>query len=165
MNVLLIGGSGSLVNKLIVKLKKEKHKVYLITGQRYRYEYYEKVFQRYDFPYDSETVFEIFMSVRPDITIFTGAFDTNFHWSEAPQKEAVRFSASLMNILMSYATVASGRLVYLSSEQVFEGSYELPVTEEMDSIPEDFRRAAYKMAVCPISRAVSWMWWCCVWIS
>ena len=35
MNVLLIGGSGSLINNLIIKLKKEGHRVYLLTGSRY----------------------------------------------------------------------------------------------------------------------------------
>ena len=36
MNVLLIGGSGSLINSLIVKFKKEGHRIFLLTGDRYK---------------------------------------------------------------------------------------------------------------------------------
>lgn len=137
MNVLLIGGPGSLINKLIVKLKKEKHRVYLITGDRYKYTFYEKVFQRYNFPYDSEALYEIFMSVKPDLTIYTGAFDTNFKWDEV-QKESVHYSASMVNILMSYATVGKGRLLYLSSADVHEGNYDRLITEETMSKAKSF---------------------------
>ena len=35
MNVLLIGGPGSLTNRMIVKLKKEGHWVSLLTGESF----------------------------------------------------------------------------------------------------------------------------------
>ena len=44
MNVLLIGGPGSLTNHMIVKLKKEGHRVSLLTGESYARKGYEKVF-------------------------------------------------------------------------------------------------------------------------
>ena len=64
MNVLLIGGSGSLINSLIVKFKKEGHRIFLLTGDRYKKQKYEPVFERYNFAYSSENLQEIMESVR-----------------------------------------------------------------------------------------------------
>ena len=72
MNVLLIGGAGTFINNLIVKLKKEGHRVYLLTGSRYDDRPYQKVFEKYNFSYDSSCLNEIFESIRPDLTIFMG---------------------------------------------------------------------------------------------
>ena len=46
MNVLLIGGPGSLTNHMIVKLKKEGHRVSLLTGESYARKGYEKYLRR-----------------------------------------------------------------------------------------------------------------------
>lgn len=118
MNVLLIGGSGSLINNLIIKLNKEGHRVYLLTGTRYMKEPYQKVFERYNFTYDSSSLNEIFASINPDLTIFLGAYDTNFHWQDE-EATSVKFSAGLMNLLMGYAMREHGRFVYLSSDAVY----------------------------------------------
>ncbi len=34
MNILLIGGAGSLTNQMILKLRKEGHRVFVLTGDR-----------------------------------------------------------------------------------------------------------------------------------
>ena len=47
MNVLLVGGCGSLINNLIIKFNKEGHRVYLLTGDRYSKAPYQKVFEKY----------------------------------------------------------------------------------------------------------------------
>ena len=77
MNVLLIGGSGSFINNLIIKLNKEGHRIFLLTGSRYKMEPYQRVFERYDFTYDCNCLDEIFESVNPELTIYMGAYDTN----------------------------------------------------------------------------------------
>ena len=59
MNILLVGGTCSLMNNIILKLRKEGHRVFLLTGDKYKHNKYEKVFERYDFPYDSENLNEI----------------------------------------------------------------------------------------------------------
>ena len=141
MNILLIGGTASLTNKLIVKFKKEKHKVYLITGQRYKYLYYEKVYERFDFPYDGESLGEIFKSVKPDVTLFLGALDSNFKW-ENIQEETVHYSASLLNILMSYSMVGQGRFIYLSTAKLYKGDYEELITEETTAKDVDYYQSA-----------------------
>ena len=74
MNILLVGGTCSLMNNIILKLRKEGHRVFLLTGDKYKHNKYEKVFERYDFPYDSENLNEVIESVNPDVTILLGAF-------------------------------------------------------------------------------------------
>ena len=77
MNVLLIGGSGSFIDNIIIKLKKEGHRISLLTGSRYTGTSYQKVFEKYNFTYDYTCMADIFDSADPDLTIYLGAFDTN----------------------------------------------------------------------------------------
>lgn len=128
MNVLLIGGSGSFINNLIIKLNKEGHRIFLLTGSRYKMEPYQRVFERYDFTYDCNCLDEIFESVNPELTIYMGAYDTNYKWEE--ESAAVKYSANLMSILMAYSTNNTGRFVYLSSQEVYTGFYEENIDEE-----------------------------------
>ena len=130
MNILLIGGAGNLINNLIVKLNKEGHRISLLTGERYGKASYQRVFEKYNFPYESESLKEIFESIAPELTIFMGAYDTNFKWSgKDVEKEAVRFSSSLMNILMAYSQCTDGRFLYLSTHDVYSGDYPDNITE------------------------------------
>lgn len=145
MNILLIGGSGSFINNLIIKLNKEGHRVYLLTGSRYGKQPYQRVFERYNFPYDSSCLDEIFASVNPDLTIFMGAYDTNFRWKDE-EAEAVRFSASLMNILMGYAMRSKGRFIYLSSDEVYSGHYEKDISELEPTTPNGYHGMALAQA-------------------
>lgn len=137
MNILLIGGSGSFINNLIIKLNKEGHRIYLLTGSRYKQAPYQKVFERYDFTYDCTCLDEIYKSIDPDLTLFMGAHDTNFRWQE--EKDAVRFSASLMNILMAYSMNNVGRFIYLSSDEVYGYDYDRYITEESPTAPANLR--------------------------
>lgn len=138
MNVLLIGGSGSLINNLIIKLNKEGHRLYLLTGNKYKQAPYQKVFERYDFTYDCGSLNEIFESVNPDLTIYMGAYDTNYRWNEE-KKESIKYTTGLMNILMAYAMSSEGRFIYLSSEEVYSGHYEQNIREDEPLTPSGFR--------------------------
>lgn len=136
MNILLIGGAGNLINNLIVKLNKEGHRISLLTGERYEKASYQRVFEKYNFPYESESLKEIFESIAPELTIFMGAYDTNFKWSgKDVEKEAVRFSGSLMNILMAYSQCTDGRFLYLSTHDVYSGDYPDNITETEPVMP------------------------------
>lgn len=141
MNVLLVGGPGSFINNLIIKLNKEGHRIYLLTGTNYKQASYQKVFERYDFTYDSPCLNEIFESVNPDLVLYLGAFDTNFVWNDE-EKTSVRYTASLMNILMAYARNPIGRFVYLSSDEVYYGDYENNIRENEELTPNSFRGMA-----------------------
>ena len=128
MNILLIGGSCSLINNLIVKFRKEGHRVYLLTGERYQKKKYEKVFETYNFTYDSEKLSDIIDSVNPDVTICMGAFDSNYRWKE--ESEAVKVSSHLVNILMACTQEKKGKVIFLSSDEVYYGDYEEKLQEE-----------------------------------
>ena len=128
MNILLIGGSCSLINNLIVKFRKEGHRVYLLTGEKYQKKKYEKVFETYNFTYDSEKLSDIIDSVNPDVTICMGAFDSNYRWKE--EREAVKISSHLVNILMACTQEKKGKVIFLSSDEVYYGDYEEKLQEE-----------------------------------
>ena len=128
MNILLIGGSCSLINNLIVKFRKEGHRVYLLTGEKYQKKKYEKVFETYNFTYDSEKLSDIIDSVNPDVTICMGAFDSNYRWKE--EREAVKVSSHLVNILMACTQEKKGKVIFLSSDEVYYGDYEEKLQEE-----------------------------------
>ena len=138
MNVLLIGGPGSFIDNVIIKLKKEGHRISLLTGSRYTGTSYQKVFEKYNFTYDYTCMADIFESADPDLTIYMGAFDTNYVWREQ-EGDAVKYSSGLMNILMSYSTRGKGRFVYLSSDEVFSGDYLEDIPEEETVTPVGVR--------------------------
>ncbi len=141
MVVLLIGGGSMLMNAMIDKLNKNGHRVYLLTGQKENRFSYRHVFEKYNFPYDSGSIKDIFESVRPDAAVFMGAYDTNFDWGEA-RRESVRYIAGLMNILSAYSTLKSGRFFYFSSEEVFGSAHIDDIGEEEAPSPKGFKAIA-----------------------
>ena len=136
MNVLLIGGMSSLINQLIRKIKKEGHRVYLLTGSRFSPAGYEKVFVRYDLPYDSESLTDAFESVNPDVTLFMGAFDSNFRWANE-DRDLVRLTSSLTNLLTSHSMTGKGRFIFLSSDAVYSENSGTDVAEDAPMSPSD----------------------------
>ncbi len=141
MNIFLIGGAGSLADNLIIKFKKEGHRVYLLTGNRFGNQPYQKVFERYDFTYDNSCLNEIFESVKPDMTVFLGAHDTNFQWNNE-EAASVKFCSSLMNLLMAYAMLNYGRFIYLSSDAVYGGNYPEDIPETAPTSPTGLKGMA-----------------------
>lgn len=141
MNVLVVGGASSLLNEIIRKTKKEGHRVYLLTGDRYGSAVYEKVFERYDLSYDSECLSDVFESVNPDVTLFMGAFDSNFRWSNEG-RELVRLTSSLTNLLTAHTMAGKGRFLYLSSDAVYSESYDTNITEDIPVSPSDMKGMA-----------------------
>ena len=127
-----------MMRKLSLKLYKEGHKIYLLSGSRNPSDRYEHIFERYDFPYSAASVEEVFRSVNPDVTILLGAFDGNLY-DKTLKSEAVEYAAGLQNILLSWAAINKGRLIFLSSVEVYGNSYQLPVTEAIKPIPGGIR--------------------------
>ncbi len=138
MDVLLIGGGGNVTDALIEKLHKEGDRISVLTGDETKKHGYKHVFEEYAFSYDSNSIKEIFESVDPDVTIYMGAFDTNFDWNNA-REESVRYSAGLLNILMAYSLVKCGKFVYLSSHEVFSRSYPNNIPEEQELAAKEFK--------------------------
>lgn len=142
MNILIAGGSGVFLNNLIIKLNKEGHKVSILTGNRFASkEDYHKCFEVYQFPYDAACLNEIFESAAPEVTIFMGAFDTNFKWKNV-EADSVKYTASLANILMGYLMHGKGRFIYLSNESVFSDNNPESFTEDDIVTPDGFKAQA-----------------------
>lgn len=130
-----------MTDAVIDKLNKGKHRVFLLTGRRDRQSSYKHVFERYDYPYEDESIKDIFESVKPDMVVFMGAYDTNFDWRRERQ-ESVRYTASLMNILSTYSMVGKGRFVYFSSHEVFGDSHYNNIQEAEAVSPRGFKAMA-----------------------
>ena len=141
MNVLLVGGGSRMTDAVIDKLNKGKHRIFLLTGRRDRKFSYKHVFERYDYSYEDESIKDIFDSVKPDMVIFMGAYDTNFDWHRERQ-ESVRYTASLMNIMATYSMVGKGKFIYFSSHDVYGGSYHNDVPESATVSPRGFKAMA-----------------------
>lgn len=137
MEVLIIG-SGRLVEALIDRLNKNGDRVYLLTGHREGRPGRRRVFERYNFSYDSDSVKDIYDSVKPDVTIFAGAWDSHFNWQKA-RRESVRYTASLINILTAYSMLGKGRFIYFSSQEVFSGSFPQNLPESWRPEPKSLR--------------------------
>ena len=138
MDIMLVGGVSPMMRRLSLKLHKEGHRIYVLSGSRNPASRYEYAFEQYHFPYDSASVTEVFQSVNPDVTILLGAFDGNLS-GEDPKREAIQYAAGLQNILLSWSALGKGRLIYLSSVEVYGNSYQIPVTESMRPIPSGTR--------------------------
>lgn len=118
MRVLIAGGADTVTSAIIQKLSKEGARIYALTGGQKPENRYKKVYEQYNFSYENSCIKEIFESVNPDITIFTGAFDSNFRWVSG-YSEAVRFGAGLYNCLNAFTLMGHGRFLFLSSDEVY----------------------------------------------
>lgn len=130
MDVLLIGSTGNLMQKLVDKLDKEKHRIFMLTEEGKDTLSYRRVFETYRFNYDNTCIREIFNSVKPDVTIFLGAYDWNFDW-RGGQNTSVKYTSAILNMLMAYAVQQKGRFIYLSSDEVFSG---LSISEKLEVV-------------------------------
>lgn len=122
MNILLVGGSSRFTKLLIDKLKKEGHRVFRLTEEPKTAKSVGKVFETYHFAYDDSCIREVVDSIQPDVTVFMGAFDTNYHWDKR-QSRPVTYTAGMFNLLTAHIALGKGRFIYLSSEEVFQGEY------------------------------------------
>lgn len=141
MVVLLIGGESSLMDALITKLNKDRHTVYLLTGQKNTHSSYKRVFEKYNFLYSSENVKDIITSIQPDTVIYTGAFDTNYNWSSS-REESVRYTSDFMNLMTAFSLLKKGRFIYFSSYEVFENTYAENIQEDEPTSTSTFRSMA-----------------------
>ncbi len=130
MDVLLVGSMGSLMQRLVDKLDKEKHRIFILTEEGKEVKSYRRVFETYRFSYEDVCTQEVFASVKPDVTLFFGAYDTNFQW-EDKKNVITKYTSALLNMLMAFALQESGRFIYLSSDVVFSG---IETDEEMHLI-------------------------------
>lgn len=120
MNILLVGGSSQFVRLLADKLNKEGHRVFQLTEEPRTVKAPGRIFEVYRFSYGDSCIGDVIESIHPDVTVFMGAFDTNFVWSKTMSRPAA-YAAGVFNILMGCMQKTTGRFIYLSSEEVFQG--------------------------------------------
>lgn len=120
MDVLLVGSTSNLMQKLVDKLDKEKHRIFVLTEEGKEVLSYRRAFETYRFSYHNACIREVFNSVKPDVTIFLGAYDWNFNW-EGGQNTSIDYSSAILNMLMAFAAQQKGKFIYLSSDEVFDG--------------------------------------------
>lgn len=146
MNILLIGGAGKVLDVMIDKLNKSNHRIYWLTGQKGKDREHgisrRRVFEKYDFLYDSESVKDVMESIRPEAVLYMGAYDTNFGWKHQGRTESVRYTSSLLNILSAYSMLGGGRFVYLSYQDVYSSSYANDIPETESVSPKSFKGLA-----------------------
>ncbi len=117
------------MNAIVDKLNKEGHRIYVLTEKQSQGRRNHKVFEYYYFSYESDSLGEVLESINPEVILCLGAFDSGFSWTDA-RRESVRYSAGMTNLMMIYAMRGKGRLIYLSSEEVYNSSYPNDIAEE-----------------------------------
>ena len=119
MDILLTGADNAMMEALIGKLRKEGHRIFVLSNERVKKTKYKRIFEQYDFNYDNENMSAIIESICPDAVIFLGAFDGSFQWGKG-QKEVVRYGEGLINLLEACAHLKRlPRFLYLSTCDVF----------------------------------------------
>ena len=117
MKTLVIGGYNKVTASIIQKLSKEGCDIYVLTSSKADKSRFQNVYEHYIFEYDSDCIKEVFESVNPDATIFTGAFDSNYDWNGG-YTEVVNFGNGLFNCLNAFLFLGHGRFINLSSSEV-----------------------------------------------
>ncbi len=149
MNVLAVGGQSYFVDHMLVKLRKEGHRVSILSGREGGIWKYARAYEQYDFRYDNKVLSEIIESANPQAVLFFGAYDSNFPASMG-QREVVSYVSSLMNILSVLAGLKKSlRFIYLSSQEVFGDSFQQAPGE--DALPNPvtpWQQAIYQGELC-----------------
>ena len=117
MKALIIGGFNRVTASIIQKLSKEGCDIYVLTSSKADKSKFQNVYEHYVFAYDSDCIKEVFESVNPDVTVFTGAFDSNYDWNGG-YTEVVNFGNGLFNCLNAFLFLGHGRFINLSSSEV-----------------------------------------------
>lgn len=141
-NILIVGGRGALQEELKHRLRREGHHVFLLTNGRSAPDKPSE----YVYPYDSDSIHEVLDSANPDTIILLGAYDPAFNWhARSEHKSHKAYLAGLTNILFWAEATGVHRVIYLSSECVFEEHYFTPIDEGMESTPRSPKGIAVSM--------------------
>ncbi len=140
MKILLCGADKSaFMSNMVSRLNKEKHEVFVITGNKRDVDGKEKgVFQQYTFTFNEVGVANIINNVGPEVVIFFGALDANYshEWNKS---EVVAYVSGLTNVLLCAKNAMVKRFVYVSSTEVFRGNAEATITEATIPMPVEDR--------------------------
>ena len=128
-NVLIIGAANRFRSTLRERLQREGYRVYILSPEK-EFPLQDKT-KVYVHPYIHPSNREVYLSCRPEIVIFLGAYDSHYDWiSGDTQKMARDYGSDLNNLLFQANEAGVRQFVYLSSEDVFNGSSLSPLPEE-----------------------------------
>ncbi len=137
--ILIAGGYGTLTGSLIHKFYKEDWRIYTLISKKKLLKP-AHVFEQYIFPYDSDIIKEIISSCRPDVILFTGAYDPAYQWDEKSEKDdSLNYISGLSNLLMCASMLGVKHFVYISSDKVYEDEYVIDMKEDMQVSPNSFK--------------------------
>lgn len=139
MDILLVGAKSTFLEALVDKFHKEGDKVYALTGNRYAQYRIGKVFEQYNFPYESDIMHEIIESIAPNVIIFMGAYDLNY-FVPSDKSLAASYATGVLNILeAANNTLKKVKVIYLSNHEVFSGNFADEITEDITPNASDIR--------------------------
>lgn len=138
-SVLVVGSYGTFVENLINKLNKEEWRIFTLVSDKFCAKP-ARVFEQYNFDYTSDSISEVIGSCRPDVILFTGAYDLLYQWREKTQRaDSKNFIVSLNNLLICAKENSVEHFVYLSSECVFEEPSEVNISEDEELTPVSYK--------------------------
>ncbi len=144
MEIVMTGEYSGFMRTMIDKLNKEGNHVFVLSGAQYDRDKFPKVYEQYDFAYDSPSMRQVFESMSPDAVIFTGAYDTSFNWALG-QPESVRFSTGLSNVLIALSGMRKHpRVIYLSCEDIYTMNHNEDIQETDETTAEGYRAMAVR---------------------
>ncbi len=138
-SILMVGSYGTFINEMIQKFYKENWRIYTLISDKKRIKP-AHVFEQYVFKYDSDSIKEIVTSCRPDVILFSGAYDPLYQWEEETAiAESLRYITGLSNILMCGSMLGTRHFIYVSSDKVYEDEYVIDINEEVGATPNSFQ--------------------------
>lgn len=136
---LIIGSDNFFAKELVEKLYMERWRIYTLVNSK-RFIKPSHVFEQYVFDYKSDSIKDIIKSCRPNVIIFTGAYDSLYNWDSVNIKDvALNYIADLINVLISASMQGTGHFIYISSETVFEDEYIIDIKEETPVSPNSYK--------------------------
>lgn len=138
IKVLIIGEYGFMMNHLIDRFHREKCDIYTIAGARAK-EKADKLPAHtiFEFSPDSAAMKYIMQCIKPDTIIFMGAQNDSYDWNN--DMTFTQYTAELNNVLIWAKTNMVRRFIYLSTMEIYEGDYNMPIAEDTEPVVKDFK--------------------------
>lgn len=96
----------------------------------------QKVFEHYKYKYTSEDLVRVINSCRPNLMIYLGAYDNAYRGNNHKDDLKKQYINNVCNLLLYASENGVNHFIYLSSEQVFDNSSIVELTEKMQARPE-----------------------------
>lgn len=129
-NILLVGQYNMFILNLIQKFHIKKWNIYTLVSDNYVKP--KNVFEQYYFDYSSDSINEVITSCKPDVILFSGAYDSSYDWDYKNIKSTtLKYISNLSNILIASSKQKIKHFIYISSQEVFEDDYIIDINEDI----------------------------------